>query len=342
MKYLSNTIHIPATFCKLWFSVKKQKSFITDTLIKDFDTINSTNDGSINNDDLKKITDYYGLGVPAILGESFALLRGHKLSLKERTASTYIGAMTGLGDDFFDLKDLSDDDLKLLLHALLNNPEEVKVKRLSENLFLQFYIKVLANIETQNQLKKYIYEVFKAQIMSLKQVSENLSNNEILEITRHKGGVSLLLYRSIFSHELSDEESKMLYNLGGLMQISNDIFDVYKDSQKGIKTLTTTTTDIGKLRNTFRSIMDETFNMTYNTKYSHKNIKKFLRFISMGICRTYVCLDQLEKLQKTNSHIFEPSKYQRKELICDMEKPKNMIKSISYYVKYDLKKNNLQ
>ena len=107
-------------------------------------------------------------------------------------------------------------------------------------------------------------------------------------------------------------------------------------SVKGIKTLTTTTSDIGKLRNTFSEIMDETFSLAFKTKYSLKNIKSFLRFISLGICRTYVCLDQLEKLQKANNNIFEPSKYARKEMICDMEKPGNIIKSILYYVKYDL------
>jgi len=338
MKSLNNIIHIPFTYWKLWYNVKKQKDFINKTLINDIEKINTNNDGSFNKDDLKKITNYYGLGVPAILGTSFAILRGSNLSLKERTASTYLGAMTGLGDDFFDLKDLNEDELKLLLNALLNDPYSVKVKRVSEKLFLHFYIKVLENSKQHELTKQYISDVFKAQNNSLKQTSHDISYDEIKEITLNKGGVSLLLYQSIFDLSLSKEETEMIYHLGGLMQLGNDIFDIYKDTIKGIKTLVTTETDIEHLRHTFATLMDEAFNLAYKTNYKQKNIKSFLRFISMGICRTYVCLDMLKKLQKGNDNIFSPSKYSRKELICDMEKPKNLIKSILYYTKYDIDK----
>jgi hypothetical protein len=37
-----------------------------------------SNDGSLDESDFKKITHYYGLAVPAILGEAFCALHGRK------------------------------------------------------------------------------------------------------------------------------------------------------------------------------------------------------------------------------------------------------------------------
>ena len=62
-----------------------------------------------------------------------------------------------------------------------------------------------------------------------------------------------------------------------------------------------------------------------------KNIEKFLKIISLGIARVYVCLDQFEVLQFKNNGQFDVASYRRKELICDMQKPKNQLKTIQYY-----------
>ena len=116
------------------------------------------------------------------MGTSFAILRGYNLTIEERTASTYLGAMTGIGDDFFDLKEMNDGELKFLLDALLNDTYNVKVKKVSEKLFLNFYIKVIENTKQHEHIKHYISKVFKAQMMSLKQTSPDLTYDEIKEI----------------------------------------------------------------------------------------------------------------------------------------------------------------
>jgi len=336
MKSFNNIIHIPDTIFKLLYNVKKQKSFIHKTLEIDIKNADNFNDNSIDETDIKKITAYYGLGIPAIMGTSFGILRASSMSFRERTAITYLGAMTGLGDDFFDVNELKENELKYLLHALLNDPFNVKVNSKSENLFLRFYIKVLENTTQHKQIKHFISQLFDAQYLSLKQMSPDITYEEIKKITLQKGGVSLLLCRSVFNHPLSEEEEKMLFALGGLMQLGNDIFDVYKDNLKGIKTLANTETHIENLRRTFDNQMNETFTHALKTNYRLTSIKSFLRFISMFICRTYVCLDMFEQLQKKTNNTFTPSAYTRKDLICDMEKPANLLKSIMYYCKYNI------
>lgn len=42
------------------------------------------NDGTLDDRDIQKIFNYYGLAVPAILGEAFCLLNGTKMTERER------------------------------------------------------------------------------------------------------------------------------------------------------------------------------------------------------------------------------------------------------------------
>jgi len=71
---------------------------------------------------------------------------------------------------------------------------------------------------------------------SKKQVYQN---NKYGLITYFKGSVSLLFYHSALDEAVPESEEKMLCALGQLLQLVNDIFDVYKDRQNNIKTLVT-------------------------------------------------------------------------------------------------------
>src|SRR5687767_9983842 len=102
MNLIANTVRTPSTVAVLTRNVKRQHAFIRNNILSELHEAEKTNDGSLDAADFKKITHYYGLAVPAILGESLAVLRGKPLSEKERYALTYLGAITGLFDDFFD------------------------------------------------------------------------------------------------------------------------------------------------------------------------------------------------------------------------------------------------
>jgi len=43
----------------------------------------------------------------------------------------------------------------------------------------------------------------------------------------------------------------------------------------------------------------------------------------------------LEKNEKKTHQHFYPEKYKRKDLICDLEKPVNILKTIHYFAKYN-------
>ena len=118
------------------------------------------------------------------------------------------------------------------------------------------------------------------------------------------------------------------------MQLGNDIFDVYKDESQNIATLLTSCDQIGQVREIFREQMGKTISMVRETSFEKKDIHTYLKKFVMGISRCYVCLDQLERLEQKTAGRFIPAEYSRKEMICDMEKPGNMISSLRYFTAY--------
>jgi hypothetical protein len=311
-------------------SVKQQREFIKKYIGPLLEEAEKTDDGSLDENDLKKITGYYGLAVPAILGEAFCALRGKEMTEKERMASTCQGAMTGLGDDFFDKQRLSEEALK----DFIERPEHFYGNTASEKLFLHFYKTALANAPDRVKMQQQIYRVFHAQLMSKQQSKAGLSYEVIKDITLRKGAESLLYYRTAFEHPFKKGEEKMLYCLGGLMQLSNDIFDVYKDHKNGISTLVTTATKIKELRFLYSALLQIGKEAAYRSGYPKNNVSDFLGIISIGIfSRCYVCLDQLEKSEKRSAGVFDPGQYQRKDLVCDMDTAKNKWRSLRYHLK---------
>ncbi len=317
----------------LYFSFNKnlkyQKKYIEKTLLLDIEEIKKIKDSSLDNKDFKKITDYYGLAVTAILGESYCSLRAEKMSEKERYATTYLGGLTGLFDDFFDKKEISENHILRLIDKVF----EITAINANEILFLKFYRKALENAKDANLLKSYFFKVFDAQVLSKKQFLNETTAEEIKKITFLKGGISLLFYWSVFSDCSNEEEENLIFKMGSLGQLENDIFDVYKDYQEGIKTLLTIETKISNIKKMYASLFEEIILLIQQINYPVKNKRKFLRFISFVICRGFVCLDMLEKNEKFTDHVFKLSAYNRKDLICDMENPLNFIKLIHYYAK---------
>ena len=285
-----------------------------------------TNDGSLSDKDFHKINRYYGLAVPAILGEAFAALQNRSLTSTERRCLTAQGAMTGLFDDFFDDRYLSDSSIEALLEATV-----IDAGRSNEALFGHFFREALQTTPDATHLRKRLNEVHRAQADSRLQLLASTSLNDIQRITFDKGGYSLLFYRTGLSPQETPDEANWLFGLGAMMQLSNDVFDVYKDREAGVRTLITEATHIPDIRNFFLNTLKPLYREAshYGTA---RSAQSFLSCITLGIfARTLVCLDQLAALQTPASPAFQVHHHSRKQLICDMDTWTNKLKSLRYY-----------
>jgi hypothetical protein len=327
LKNLLSLIHVMYSFLK---SSSRQRRFIEETIVQDIEQIKRGCDNTLGANDFKKIISYYGWAVAAILGESYSIFRGRSLSYSERYALTYLGGLTGLFDDFFDKLNTPYDHIK----KLMLTPKEEFADNSHELLFVRFFRKALEQKDNPD-LRDYCMRVYDIQILSKNQQSTSITKEEIEKITLEKGGLSILYFRTVFDEPMNDKENRMLFSMGALGQIANDIFDVYDDYQDGIHTLVTREKSIQNLRQYYLNLMSETFNLVKELNYPNRNKRRFLRYFSLIACRAMVGLDFLEKSQKTTNNSFSIEKYSRKELVCDMGKFKNILKLCHYYAKQD-------
>ncbi len=285
----------------------------------------STNDGTIDDEDIKKIK-LYGMAIPAVLGEAYCAFRNVPMNETERLSITCLAAITGLFDDLFDRKNLSEEYIK----NLLDFPEESKANNSNEKLLVKLYQLGLENSDKQLNIKNYAQKVYEAQIASLKQQQSSLNIKEIEQITFDKGGFSMPLYRCGLAGEIDANDYELLFNLGAIGQFENDIFDTFKDAQDGIQTLSTVTNSVEEIRDRYEKQIVKVFKLIENSNYPKPQQARFKRFTALVVCSALVCLDQFSKLcQRTNAE-FRVNDYSRKELICDMQNPLKILKTLHY------------
>lgn len=268
----------------------------------------------------------YGLYVPLFIGESFAVLRGTKLSDKERIAITCLGCMTGLFDDLFDENNYSDSFIRSLLENL------VKDSAFSPQItiLVELYHLFLNHSPHKSNAKALILQVFDAQVASRLQTDKTLTPKDLEAITYNKGGFTMQLYRTAFENEMNESENSLFYQLGAIGQLENDIFDVFKDSCAGINTLATNAIDIRQLETIYRKLHAGIWNNIDAVHFKSADKENFKRICSLIIARGYVAIHQLKKVSKKTNGIFKLAEYSRKDLICDMEKPLNRVKLLQY------------
>ena len=327
-QYFKQLLRLPWIYFFLLKSVHKQKRFIKTHLEKELKGFRKNNDGSLTLSDFKKISSYYALGVPGILGESMAVLRGQSLTKKERLCLTFLGSTSGLLDDLFD------DPNKEVQHLryFIFDPKNLKPTNSNEALLVHLYTLGLSYASHPEHLKEQALKVYEAQQRSLQQQQSEHPNELIHDITYSKGGTSFLFYRLCLEQIPEKAEMKMLSHLGGLMQLGNDIFDVWEDFHSGTRTAANTCISIQQLRNDFSADLNTFFELVKKTSYPQKQVNRFLNIISLALARVFVCLDMFEKLEFTTVNKFQIEKYSRKQLICDMQKPKNQLKALRYLI----------
>lgn len=319
---------LPFLYIHLQKNLRKQRNFIENELEPELLPYRKNNDGSISAADFKKITSYYALGVPVILGEAFKTLSGRTLNNQERFSLTFLGGISGLLDDLFDDPKKDATHLKEFIFS----PENLNPSNSYEALLLHMYRLGLSKSKHADLLKIQAGKVFEAQQKSLEQKSE-LTADHLKLITYAKGGSSFVFYRLCLDDPLEEAEEKLVSHLGGLMQLGNDIFDLWEDIKAGTITVATTAKDIKKLRELFIKEFHLTFFLARNTGYPEKQVKNFLNLITLGLSRVFVCLDQFHNLQVQNQNLFQPEKLERKQLICDMQKASNQIKAMNYFLR---------
>jgi hypothetical protein len=249
----------------------------------------------------------------------FSKMRGCEPTAAERENALCLGAITPIVDDL-------NDELGLTSSVIL---KRLKTDQTSEFVSVRYlYSTLLKN--SPKDFERAFVEALTMQDHSLSQLGKSkLSVAEIETITYNKGGSWTFLYRMVLCNNLVHGEKEAIYNLGYLMQLTNDVFDVYKDYSKQ-QTLITDTDDIKPVAKRYKAQVIEVMNQFRMLDHEQGNIEKALIEIGIIAARGLVCFDFLIGSQEVNNNKFLPDKMTRQQLVCDMERPINVLGALKY------------
>ncbi|MBX2817424.1 MAG: hypothetical protein KTR24_15555 [Saprospiraceae bacterium] len=239
----------------------------------------------------------------------FTTLRGYAPSVEEQRSGWLLGMATPLADHLVDEEQIGYEQVEGMIEGTSKHPLADVVQGLYHMCRQQHH---------QSKLFDELLEkTQRAQEASLEQ-QHNLTLKQHQKIMSDKGGYALLLYRSALKHECTTKESQMIYALGALMQLHNDIFDVYRDVEENINTIASQGHSIQELRSIYDRHVEEVFDLIAELPYPKINRKSLLLLINLVAETGHIALDQYEKLHETGAP-FDPTLWTRKELVVDMD-----------------------
>ena len=313
-------IYISSAFRVVFVTTRDSKKII-DELNSLFLTKTKWLDKSI----VKRIKLY--ITISDFITNWFFTIRGFKATHKEKQRLLYLAAIMPLFDDLTDTLEIPSKDIIKDLKSTNNTLHPtIPVIR-----FL--YFKLIENCS-----EHFIFTFHRAlevQDKSISQLQEKkLSTKDLKDITYEKGGISIFLFRLILDHPLRKNEKKSIYELGYLIQLINDMFDIHKDYHNKQQTLFTNATFLRPCFNEYNNTLDNVITNFISLDYDHSNSIKALSKISTITSRAQVCMEQLLACEKSTHGTFKIESYERKQLICDMDSIKNIFKSYKYSVTF--------
>jgi hypothetical protein len=263
---------------------------------------------------VKRFNKYWQLALNVIC-RSFYDLLGKQLSEQEQHRILLLSVFGPLYDDLFDDHILSHEKIE----AFTLHPESHEPGSFKEHALRKIYLLLLEQVPCREKLLDHMHQVFTWQKASLKQMHPGIEEEELYQITYRKSYYSILLFHSILDHYPPKAVADMLFPMAGLLQLTNDAFDVYKDLRSGIYTIPNVCLDYGRIQQRFlhdvaqfnRSLASLPF--VPEAKGNYKITIHALH--AMG----WMALEQL----KENTRGAEDSRalgmLSRKQLVCDMD-----------------------
>lgn len=313
-------------FRNVYKEIQVQKKFNQSFLIPYLNELERKYNGKFLPEQRNKILNYYGLFITSFLCSSYKRLYSLKLSPEERKRATLFGILTPVGDDLFDIDKLDVDSIR----EITFHPENYHATSFSSHIAKEIQTFLLQTVPHKTEYLQASKNVLDIQIETTRQTAPNLPKEETERITFTKGAVSVIIYHQTLDQAATPEMLEVLFYIGSLYQLGNDIFDLYKDVRDKIYTLVNTCENYKSFRKSFLARVTEQNNHIMKLAFPEKNKKEFCIVMNTINARSMVALDQFVRQQKKVGGKIDWWQLQRKDMIVDMEMPKNFLKWMYY------------
>ena len=236
--------------------------------------LHKINDGSISRLHLLKVQWYMATNL--YLGELIAGLRTRALSLNEKKALVYLGALMAITDLMTDDFRLEAAKISMLLKEGTREPSELAA---IEKLFLLYHERLFAVIDQEKAAYIRDFSLRKPHIESQLQLNQEISEAEIHQLTREKGGTAILLTSSLLFN-ITERNQKAFYQLGAFIQYLNDSQDIFKDAHAGITTFVSFCNNFGEVNARLKQEFDQTTTLLLQTDFPRASLYSLLFYLN--------------------------------------------------------------
>lgn len=300
--------------CLLRWRLKKQEAYIGSHLAAFLDSLTDGQSGRFSPAVIKRIKKYWGLSLNVVC-DSLYRLAGRQLSKEEQDRILLLSIFSPLYDNLFDDKLLSHDQIEAFTLA----PESFAPNGFEEATLQKIYLHILEQVPSREKLIEHLHLVFIWQKASLKQMEQTIGEAELYDITYKKSYYAMLFYYAALDHYPDKAVLDMLYPVAGLLQLTNDAFDVYWDLQSGIYTIPNLYLDFNKLEQKFMADV-ALINQTLGQLPFVRRAKAVYRITIHALpAMGAIAIDQLRSVAAGIQHPAELARLGRKALICDMD-----------------------
>ncbi|MBO9633104.1 MAG: class 1 isoprenoid biosynthesis enzyme [Chitinophagaceae bacterium] len=271
--------------------------------------------------EIQRITKYYQLALNLVC-DNIYLLTGKKLSDTEHKSILQLSIFVPLIDDLFDEGLLPCEQIM----TLISEPEKYTPVHNTDRIAHRLYCQLLDLVPHRERFIRNLTEGVYWENESLKQFDKHIGEEELMRITYNKSYYSILLFCSVLNHYPCEATEAVLYPVSGLMQLTNDVFDVWKDTQKGLYTIPNLYADFGKLESLFLDEISAINTRISSMGYPEKNRKAYLIRTHTLHAMGWMSLQQL-KAVASEKPLRELS---RKELVCDLDNIPQQIRWVKH------------
>ena len=327
LKFIYNIIRFFPLYVKLYTDYKRTLKYTKQLFaevkpkFKNWETL-------IDHGNQTRMRDY--ILIQTLWTSGFCLLRGERINANEIKSIVNISALAPLYDDFFDKVEMPSQKI----HDLVNTPFDYKPDSDIEMLFLEFSRRIHQNVNDIPFYLENAKNVFIAQYESKKLVSDSpLDRGFVKNVAFKKGGATIICMCNMLNKKLSNEECKLMYQLGGIAQYLDDIFDLREDYLEGRQTLANPVDNVKILKKSFLEEIKKFKEGLSNSTYKKSNKIAFFVPVSFILGATLLCTKRYELLQERTNGEFKINEYSRDELVLDMDLWSNRIKAFKLSLK---------
>ena len=316
-----STIRILSCMLVLYRRVKEQERYLKRNLPDLLRGIVPDYQQTFSNKDIKRITKYWQLALNLVCDNIYKLT-GAALSEPEHKRIILLSVFGPLFDDLFDDHILSYEQIT----SLVTNPEAYVAINKKDQLAKDLYLELLHGMPRRQQFIEHLQAVAHWQQESLKQLNSNITEAELQEITYKKSYYAVLLFCALPDNYPDQKILEILYPVAGLMQLTNDAFDVWKDVHKDIYTLPNLYRNFEQIKQLFLAETSAINQRLWQLPYPAKTKRTFAIIIHSLHAMGWMSLEQLQQVTAGVTSIDELKQLSRKELVCDMDSFQQQLK----------------